>query len=496
MNKKEVFEPRKFMEMAVDEMMKSIQEPRDDKTSPNVGAILIKPDNTIEKAHRGELRQGDHAEFTLLERKNRSVKLDNSSLFVTLEPCAPGARKPPKSSCAERIINARIKRIWIGIEDPDPTVDRKGIKYLLDKGVEVRMFDPDLQDKIREVNSKFIKEALNRAKEAKKEQKELILSKTENVEKNAVIDDLSVDEINKFIDKAKLKVKIDSSKFNRIFTQLGLFKLNNKEYNPTGIGLLLFGNRPQLTFQNALIRATYKTSNRGEEIKTFEGSIVKQREDVQDWYMDKIGKQIDRTNAQRKNIFDYPLEVFREVITNAIVHRDYDIAGAPIYLEINDDAVIIKSPGEPVLPITFDQIKTLRAPSLSRNPKIMYVFDQLKLVEQRGLGFKTIKELPELYNIPLPIITYETPYIVMSLPRTSDAIKKLSPIDSLKELNDEELLGYDYIKMLEKFTRKDYENNFKYDKKKAERHLKHFVDLKLIKREGSGPGVYYIYIAT
>ena len=52
-------------------------------------------------------------------------------------------------SCAERIVLARIKEVWVGIEDPDPTVDRKGIKYLQDCGVTVHMFDRDLQETIR-----------------------------------------------------------------------------------------------------------------------------------------------------------------------------------------------------------------------------------------------------------------------------------------------------------------------------------------------------------
>lgn len=145
---KEDFNSRKYMEMAIEVMNKSIQEPRDDKVSPKVGALLIKTNGEIESAFRGELRHGDHAEFTLLERKNRAVSLDGSLLFATLEPCPPGARKHPKLGCAERIVNARIKKVWIGIEDPDPSVDRKGIKYLIDNGVEVEMFDADLQEEI------------------------------------------------------------------------------------------------------------------------------------------------------------------------------------------------------------------------------------------------------------------------------------------------------------------------------------------------------------
>lgn len=74
------------MQMTVEVMQRSVPEPRaDGKSSPLVGAVLWKQDGSIETASRGELRDGDHAEFTLLERKNRHCKLDGSKLFVT--PC-------------------------------------------------------------------------------------------------------------------------------------------------------------------------------------------------------------------------------------------------------------------------------------------------------------------------------------------------------------------------------------------------------------------------
>lgn len=235
------FNSRKYMEMAIAEMHKSIQEPRQDKVSPNVGAILVKPNGDIDTGHRGELRHGDHAEFTLLERKHRSDNVDNSILFATLEPCAPGARKHPKLGCAERIVNARIKKVYIGIEDPDPSVDRKGIQYLIDNGIEVEMFDPDLQKEIREANEQFILEAENRAKKVKEVKENIVLSKLENIEIKAKITDLSNKILNEFIDIAKLGVKANSNDFFHIFDQLGLIENKNGIYSPTGIGLLLFG---------------------------------------------------------------------------------------------------------------------------------------------------------------------------------------------------------------------------------------------------------------
>ena len=482
---------RKYMAMAIEVMKKSIQEPRSDKVSPKVGTLIVKSNGEIETAFRGELRQGDHAEFTLLERKNHAISLEGSILFSTLEPCAPGARKHPKLSCAERIVNARIKKVWIGIEDPDPKVDRKGIKYLIDNGIDVEMFDADFQKMIREANKQFIKEAEERAKNPNKNSPVIVLSQKEKAAPNAVLKDLSFSDIEKFLKMAKLDVTVNTPDFYRIFSQLGLLEEKENDLVPTGLGLLLFGERPQLLYPNALIRATYKTAGRGEEIHTAEGALVNQANDIIEWYDNHIGKQNDRSQAQRKIIYDYPKEVIRESLINAISHRDYDLEGSPIYFEINDTAIIIKSPGMPVEPIRLEQIQNFNAPSLSRNPKIMYVFEQMDLVEQRGLGFQTINELPAKYNLPLPVVTFDNPYLVFTFLRNLEALKEVVGNDKLKVLNADELRGYEYIRLVKKITRKEYENQFGYDTKKAERHLKRITELGLISKKGKGPGTHY-----
>ena len=77
---------RSCMEEVVDVMRNSVAEVRKDgKPTPKVGALIVKPDGTKETAFRGELREGDHAEYTLIERKCRDQNLTGAILFATLE---------------------------------------------------------------------------------------------------------------------------------------------------------------------------------------------------------------------------------------------------------------------------------------------------------------------------------------------------------------------------------------------------------------------------
>jgi ATP-dependent DNA helicase RecG len=339
---------RLLMEQAIEVMRKSINEPRNDgKASPLVGAVIYKPDATVETACRGELRYGDHAEYTLLERKNRSNSLDGLLLFSTLEPCAPGSRNPPKLSCSERIILARIKEVWVGIEDPDPTVDRKGIKYLQDSGIIVHMFDRDLQEKIREANKEFIAQAMERATVAKedKKQKTVILSKLENALTTADTDDLSPEALDLYRITVKIQDTIGSKSFNRRLMQQGLLKQEKDgRFVPTGIGFLLFGKEPRNIMQQAGLLGTIHYPNGEEETRDFDGPMVLIPGQVGQWLKDKLPNTIDRSHMQRQETSALPLELVREAVVNALVHRDYDIAGAKCQLVVTQD-VIVGKPG-------------------------------------------------------------------------------------------------------------------------------------------------------
>ena len=462
-----------YMHLSIEEMRKSIQEGRHDaKVSPLVGAILVRKDGSYVGAHRGEIRDGDHAEYTLLERKCPNEDVTGTVVFTTLEPCCE--RHLPKVSCSQRLVEARVKKVYIGIEDPDPTVSGMGKQRLMDAGIEVEMYPPELQKEIEEANKEFLKGAFKRRLE--KKQDDHTDSLAEAVP-NTSLEMLKTKSVNAFLKKAGVK-GIDTEEGKSALLQLQLAARVGEDILPTQWGLLLFGKNPQLSFPQAVIKATYKIGDKEIDLPTIGGPLVEQSEELFQWYKDKLQAHIDRSTPKRQKVYNIPMEVVSELVKNAIVHRDYSMKGAPIYFEINDESLIIKSPGKPVEPITIPQIQTFNAPSLSRNPLVMFAFDKLDLAEQRGFGFETIRHMPVTQR---PKVTFEDPYMVFTLPLVEKSDSKKLPQDVI-------LL---FVNSNESFTRKDFEDYFGIPQKTAIRHINKLIEDGLIEPIIQGKNTIY-----
>ena len=491
-------DPRKLMRKAIEVMRQSVSEPRTDgKASPLVGVVLGKSDGTVETAYRGELRDGDHAEYTLLERKNRHCKLDGAILFATLEPCAPGSRRHPKLGCAERIVLARIKEVWIGIEDPDPTVDRKGIKYLQDNGIRVHMFDRDLQEEIHQVNKAFISQALERAASAReKKPKVVVLSPLEGSYAAAETNDLSTKALGQYRTVAKIVDAVGSPSFNRRLLQQGVLRDDNDHVTPTGFGLLLFGREPRTVMPQAGLLGTIHFADGAEEPKDFDGPQVLAPEQALRWLQDKLPAPIERSAARRRQANEALFELVREGVVNALVHRDYAIKGAKCQLVVTPDTITVKSPGEPVEPITLEQLQSFNAPMLSRNPVLHYVFARMELAEERGLGLRSMKARAEAAGLPLPRFAWEAPYLVLTLYRSAGAAVRGLGSEVAEGLSKAERAGWEWLATKDTVTAAEYQAALDLPNRTAKNHLKKLTGLGLLRMTGAGPATRYVVVRS
>jgi pyrimidine deaminase RibD-like protein len=140
-----------FMRIAIELSKES--KPEDDRVHPKVGVVVVKEGKIVERGFRGQFSKGDHAEYTVLERKLAGTDLTGTTLYTTLEPCT--ARGHEKIPCADRIVMRGIGRVVIGMLDPNPSIQGKGM-YKLDKaGVRVQLAER-LTSEIKELNKDFI----------------------------------------------------------------------------------------------------------------------------------------------------------------------------------------------------------------------------------------------------------------------------------------------------------------------------------------------------
>ncbi|MCD6321225.1 bifunctional diaminohydroxyphosphoribosylaminopyrimidine deaminase/5-amino-6-(5-phosphoribosylamino)uracil reductase RibD [Candidatus Bipolaricaulota bacterium] len=116
------------------------------RPNPLVGAVVVKEGKIVAEGYHARYG-GPHAEAVALERAGDAAR--GADLYVNLEPCVDflGKKTPP---CTERIIAAGVRRVFIAVRDPNPSVRGKGIEKLRAAGIEV--IEGVLADEAMELN--------------------------------------------------------------------------------------------------------------------------------------------------------------------------------------------------------------------------------------------------------------------------------------------------------------------------------------------------------
>jgi len=121
------------------------------RTSPNpmVGAVLVKDDKVVGEGYHAKAGES-HAEIVALKKAGEKAK--GAILYLNLEPCTHYGKTPP---CAPQVIEAGVKHVVIGMEDPNPLIEGRGIEFLRRAGLAVQV--GILEKECRKLNEAFCK---------------------------------------------------------------------------------------------------------------------------------------------------------------------------------------------------------------------------------------------------------------------------------------------------------------------------------------------------
>lgn len=171
---------------------------------------------------------------------------------------------------------------------------------------------------------------------------------------------------------------------------------------PTYAALLLFGKQPQRWLPNATILAA-RFSGRTltdhfikQEIR---GPLPDQLLQAEAFLRDNLRSVVRLVGLTHQETREYPLEALRELLVNAVAHRDYNLQGDNIHIYIFADRIEIHSPGELPGPVNLDNLLEAR---FSRNPVIMQVLADLGFVERLGYGLNRVVEVMQRDRLGLP----------------------------------------------------------------------------------------------
>jgi len=228
------------------------------------------------------------------------------------------------------------------------------------------------------------------------------------------------------------------------------------------------------------------------ERNEFTGSVLLQLENVYE--------AIDRYNAlgstfsglYRIDRKDYPEEVIREVLLNAVAHREYGISASTL-VSVFDDKIEVLTVGGLIKGVTLSDI--MLGVSASRNSNLANVLYRLELVEAYGTGMKKIMKNYDEYNFK-PSVELSDNALKVSLPninyyRIQDEIAKKRTLMKRQDLTEREEEVVQMFESNKQITRKVVEEEIDISQATATRLLNNLLKKGVIKKVGSGKRLTY-----
>jgi len=263
--------------------------------------------------------------------------------------------------------------------------------------------------------------------------------------------------------------------------------------------MLLFGKEPaKFIPQNQITIVRYpgeSVSDKYLDIKDFYGNLFGLIDKADDYIKEhiQIASRLIPTRVPREEIPEYPLYAIRELIVNAVAHRDYFISGSRIIIKMFKGRIDYSSPGGFPAGITAKNILHKQA---SRNPILVKVLNQLKYIEAIGDGVDRIYDAVKHHPLKpaLPVFKDVGNTVIVSL--FGADMGKLQTEEKKIELNERQKKAVEYLNTTGRLTMKEFIGLCPdVNRKSLTRDMNRLIKLGLIARKGKGKrGLYYILL--
>ncbi len=267
---------------------------------------------------------------------------------------------------------------------------------------------------------------------------------------------------------------------------------------PSLAGLLMFGKHPQAEFPNLCITVvrysgTIKTGSRdGAQIienQKIEGTIPEMLEGTLEVIRRNMQRRTLKTGLISEEIMEYPELAIREILVNAVGHRDYGpgARGSQVQVKMFSDGLVVQSPGGLFGPVTEETLGEAGVQA-SRNVHLMRMLEEIGLAESRGSGIRTINA--QLAKAHLPPPEFEDGRTYFRVTFSNESLLDETMVSWLNQfsdfpLNDGQRLALALLKRHHTIRNMDYSRLNQCDSRMATADLAGLRDLGLINQLGS-----------
>lgn len=283
----------------------------------------------------------------------------------------------------------------------------------------------------------------------------------------------------------------------------------HSEHFSTAAGLVFLGRDPSAVLPHCRVSAD---AYRGKEL---DGDPSDQ-EDIRGpmpSVVEKVVAFIDRNTRHpmrvvglnRVRLDEYPTEAIREAVVNALAHRNYEDGGRRIMVEVFSDRVVISSPGNPPSPITLAKLRKGTYKPCSRNPVIAQCLSYFHRIEERGSGFRRMRDAMLDHGLERPKLGTNTGYFQVTLVGPGDDLDRLRVPAAVAgrlispsieaELTDRQR---EMVKMLangEELTSKRCQEVFSVSRPSLAKDFGRLIELGIAEKQGQGRATRYILAA-